>query len=159
MFSLQSTNFLLATHTPQHVLILDNDDNITILRPKSHCWRSFPTVRLSHGKPCLQRGSQKSQRWARSYAHNQRLCVDMHMRHGAPVLESFNRFFHLSIVSRCFQVDFEYARILKSTIKLVGVASTNEDGSIAVRLQYYCEYPPKIFWCWIDFDVSVKWWM
>ena len=30
------------------------------------------------------------------------------------------------------QIDFEYARILRSTIKLVGVASRNPDNSIAV---------------------------
>ena len=35
-------------------------------------------------------------------------------------------------ISKVGAVDFEYARMLKSTIKLVGTASQNEDGSLAV---------------------------
>jgi homoserine dehydrogenase len=35
-------------------------------------------------------------------------------------------------ISKITKVDFEYARSLKSTIKLVGTASTNADGSLAV---------------------------
>ena len=35
-------------------------------------------------------------------------------------------------ISKIAAIDFEYAKILKSTIKLVGTASTNSDGSLAV---------------------------
>ena len=35
-------------------------------------------------------------------------------------------------ISKLTSIDFEYARILKSTIKLVGVANRNEDGTLAV---------------------------
>ena len=35
-------------------------------------------------------------------------------------------------ISKLTSIDFEYAKILKSTIKLVGVATLNADGSLAV---------------------------
>jgi homoserine dehydrogenase len=35
-------------------------------------------------------------------------------------------------ISKVDAVDFEYAKLLKSTIKLVGTASLNTDGSLAV---------------------------
>ena len=46
-------------------------------------------------------------------------------------------FFSVYLFSACFfsqvgAVDFEYAKILRSTIKLVGTASLNKDGSLAV---------------------------
>ena len=46
-------------------------------------------------------------------------------------------FFSVYFFSACFfsqvgAVDFEYAKILRSTIKLVGTASLNKDGSLAV---------------------------
>ena len=35
-------------------------------------------------------------------------------------------------ISKVTDVDFEYAKTLKSTIKLIGTASLNADGSLAV---------------------------
>jgi homoserine dehydrogenase len=35
-------------------------------------------------------------------------------------------------ISKITSVDFEYARIMKSTIKLLGTASKNVDGTLAV---------------------------
>ena len=41
-------------------------------------------------------------------------------------------FFSARFFSQVGAVDFEYAKILRSTIKLVGTASLNKDGSLAV---------------------------